>query len=327
MDKCSPPCPAAFWMACVSFPLMAPSAEQRALCEAGVSLGRGQLHVYNISINSGSETLRLGAQAVLERQQSWSNSARLSPRCQQDPSVETRTCFLVALAWCDGSWDSITWSWAVPELVVGQRDLGCAKGCAKDALSDAGCRQHPGTALLSPGLLSPRAERWQQLPGSAESAGISSPRRADNIHLLSRDTCFRDPLSPCCESVPGRARNPLPWRLAVLTHPLWPQQSEFCFFFILLQARKCLVLLFFSPEGFGPRQVLWGWWLSCLYTHQEPQRGIQAGQVSSVAKKSEIPPINANEASLLHGGTNISPNSPFLLHLRISVAHQGLLLL
>lgn len=94
MEKCSSPCPAAFQVARGSFfPLMPPSAEQRALCEAGVSLGRGQLHVYNISINSGSETLRLGAQAMLERQRSWSTSARLSPTCQRDPSVETRTCF------------------------------------------------------------------------------------------------------------------------------------------------------------------------------------------------------------------------------------------
>lgn len=71
-----------------------------SLCKAGVSLGRGQLHVYNISINSGSETLGLRAQAILERQRSWSPGARLSPKCQrmagrtqQHPSEEAYTYF------------------------------------------------------------------------------------------------------------------------------------------------------------------------------------------------------------------------------------------
>lgn len=61
-----------------------------SLCKTGVSLGRGQLHVYNISINSRSETPGLGARAMLERQQSSSRGARTSPGRQQAPRRTAR---------------------------------------------------------------------------------------------------------------------------------------------------------------------------------------------------------------------------------------------
>lgn len=127
---------------------------------------------------------------------------------------------------------------------------------------------------------------------------------------------FPGPSSLLCESVPTGARNPSPWRLAVLTHPLWPQQSKFCrlyffiFFLIQLQARKLLVFPF--SKEFGPRQILWAWWpLSSVLPMRTKSlgEGCKWDRSPLQLKQVRSHPVNASEASLLPRRRNISPPS------------------